>query len=98
MSLPLSLASTVVVSPGQVSTDLEGEVMILGMQAARYYSLDAVGCRIWSLIQEPMSVDALCRRLLEEYEVDPERCRSEVLHLLAELAREGLIETRTPTA
>lgn len=93
MSQPLSSASTIVVSPSQVSTDLDGEVMILGMKAARYYSLDAVGCRIWSIIQQPTVVSDLCGRLQEEYAVTPERCQTEVLHLLSELAQEGLIET-----
>lgn len=98
MSSTLSLASTVVVSPEQVSTDLDGEVMILGMKAARYYSLDPVGCRIWSLIQQATPVADVCTRLLEEYDVDPERCRTEVLQLLAELSQEGLIETRNAVA
>lgn len=94
MSPALSLTSTVVVSPEQVSTNLEGEVMILGMRAARYYSLDPIGCRIWSLLQQPTPVADVCRQLLAEYDVEPERCQTEVLQLLGELSQEGLIETR----
>jgi len=72
--------------------------MILGMRAARYYSLDPVGCRIWSLIQQPTPVSELCGTLLKEYDVDPERCHAEVLHLLSELSQEGLIETQSSAA
>lgn len=98
MSQPFSGISTVVVSQEQVSADMNGEVMILGMRAARYYSLDPVGCRIWSLIQQPILITELCDRLLAEYEVAPEQCQSEVIQLLTELHREGLIEACVPVA
>ena len=76
----------------QASSDLGGEVAILDLKAGVYYGLDAVGARIWSLIQEPRTVNEIRNILLEEYEVEPERCERDLLVLLQRLADEGLIE------
>ena len=78
----------------QVSSDLGGEVAILDLKAGVYYGLDAVGARIWSLIQEPITVNEIRDILLEEYEVEPERCEHDLLALLRRLADEGLVEVR----
>jgi len=84
--------STVVAAKDQVSSDLGGEVAILDLKAGVYYGLDAVGARIWSLIQEPRTVNEIRDILLEEYEVEPERCERDLLVLLQRLADERLIE------
>ena len=86
--------STVVAAKDQVSSDLGGEVAILDLKAGVYYGLDAVGARIWSLIQEPRTVNEIRDILLEEYEVEPERCERDLLVLLRRLADEGLVEVR----
>jgi hypothetical protein len=86
--------STVVAAKDQVSSDLGGEVAILDLKAGVYYGLDAVGARIWSLIQEPRTVNEIRDILLEEYEVEPERCEHDLLALLRRLADEGLVEVR----
>jgi len=81
-----------VAAKDQVSSDLGGEVAILDLKAGVYYGLDAVGARIWSLIQEPRTVNEIRDILLEEYEVEPERCERDLLVLLQRLADEGIIE------
>jgi hypothetical protein len=88
----VSGGSTVVSAKDQVSSDLGGEVAILDLKAGVYYGLDAVGARIWSLIQEPRTVNEIRDILLEEYEVEPERCKHDLLVLLQRLATEGLVE------
>jgi hypothetical protein len=90
----VSGSSTVVAAKDQVSSDLGGEVAILDLKAGVYYGLDAVGARIWSLIQEPRTVNEIRDILLEEYDVEPERCERDLLALLRRLADEGLVEVR----
>ena len=91
----VSGGSTVVAAKDQVSSDLGGEVAILDLKAGVYYGLDAVGARIWSLIQEPRTVNEIRDILLEEYDVEPERCERDLLVLLRRLADEGLVEVRS---
>jgi hypothetical protein len=91
----VSGSSTVVAAKDQVSSDLRGEVAILDLKAGVYYGLDAVGARIWSLIEEPRTVNEIRDILLEEYDVEPERCERDLLALLRRLADEGLVEVRS---
>jgi hypothetical protein len=94
MKQVLTEESTVAAVKGQVSSDLGGEVAILNLEAGMYYGLDDVGARIWELAQEPATVKSLQARILEEYDVEPERGRREVFELLRELVEEGLLEIR----
>jgi hypothetical protein len=57
-----------------------------------YYSLDSVGARIWQLIQQPRKVNEVRAIIVEEYDVEPERCGRDLQELLQKLASEGLIE------
>jgi hypothetical protein len=88
----VSRHSTVVATRDQVSSDLKGEVAILDLKAGVYYGLDDVGARIWHLLQEPKTVDQIRDVLLQEYEVEADRCERDLLTLLQRLADEGLIE------
>lgn len=92
MSTPLSLNSTVVATKEQVSCDLAGEAAILQLKSGIYYGLDAVGARIWELIQEPKRVGQVLETLLEEYDVEPAHCESDLLSILQEMADRELIE------
>jgi hypothetical protein len=90
----ISTSSIVVAAKDQVSSDLGEEVAILNLKNGVYYGLDAVGARIWSLIQEPRTVNEILDVLLDEYEVEPERCERDLLTLLEELVAENLVEAR----
>jgi hypothetical protein len=93
----ISLDFTVVVSGNQVSSELGEEVAILDLKAGMYYGLDSVGARVWELIQRPKSIREIWNVLLEEYEVDPERCERDLLALLQRLVDEGLVEVQDET-
>jgi hypothetical protein len=92
--MTLSHESIVVVSRDQMASDIAGETVILGLTAARYYGLDAVGARVWQLIQTPMAVSDLTRAIVSEYEVDPERCEHDLLKLLRQMVEARLVEVR----
>ena len=97
MKRPLSWSSRVVAAKDQVSSDLGGEVAILHLEAGTYYGLNVVGARIWSLIQEPISVKEIRDVLVSEYEVEPDRCETDLIAVLGKLADEGLIEVKDDT-
>jgi hypothetical protein len=71
---------------------VDGEAVILHLEDGLYYGLNPVGARIWELVQAPVSVGEVQGALLDEYDVEPEVCRAELVALLAELAARGLVE------
>ena len=98
MKRTLSAGSCVVAARDQVSSDLGGEVAILDLQGGTYYGLDAVGARVWELIQEPRTIEAIRDTLVSEYEVESDRCESDVIALIQRLVEEGLAEVRDDTS
>ncbi len=96
--MKLSPESTVVVSKDQMASDIAGETVILGLTAGRYYGLDAVGARVWQLIQTPTSIADLARTIVAEYDVERDRCEADLLALLQKMVDAGLVEVRSAGA
>ncbi len=94
MNVPLSIHSIVVASPEQVSCPLGDESAILNLKNTVYYGLNSVGARVWELLQQPKSVGEIRDALLEEYEVEGERCERDLLDLLEKMRSEGLVEVK----
>ncbi len=88
----ISQRSTVVATKDQVSADLSGEAAILNLKTSTYFGLNTVGASIWKLIQEPKKVSEIKDAIIEEYDVEPDRCEHDILELLQELSEHGLIE------
>jgi len=92
MTGSVTVQSIVVAVKDQVSSDVGGEAVILHMQSGVYYGLDPVGARIWSLVQQPKRVADLREAVVDEFDVEPARCESDLIELLQKLLTEGLIE------
>ncbi len=88
----LSKNSTVVVAKDQVSADLSGEAAILNLKTSTYFGLNTIGASIWKLIQEPKTIGQIRDAITEEYDVESDRCEHDILELLQELSKNGLIE------
>ncbi len=97
-SVTLSERSIVVATKEQAFCNLADEAVILNLKAGVYYGLNSVGARIWSLVQEPRTVSDIRDALVEEYDVDPDRCERDLLLLLRDLATKELIKTTDETA
>jgi hypothetical protein len=91
---PLSLRTTVVVSSQQVSCPLGDEAAILNLKNNMYYGMNPVGVTVWSLLKQPKTVAEIRDAIVEEYEVEEERCERDLFTLLEEMRSEGLIEVR----
>jgi len=91
---PVSAASVVCAVPGQVSSRLSDEVVILNLDKGTYHGLEVVGARIWELIQKPMAVREVRDVLLNEYDAEPQRCENDLLALLEELQSHDLLEVQ----
>jgi len=88
----ISTGSIVAASEHQISCDLEGEAAILNLKSGTYFGLDPVGATVWSLIAQPRRVVEIRDALLEQYDVEAERCSRDLLQLLGELHAHGLIQ------
>jgi hypothetical protein len=95
--MTLTADSFVVASERQLSVDLGDAQAVLHTGSQRYYALRGIGAAIWQRLQAPIRVGALVEALVRDYEVEPQRCLTEVLDLLGRLAAAGLLqETAAP--
>lgn len=92
----LSGQTIVVAGKDQLFCDLGGEAAILNVRTGMYYGLDSVGprVRVWSLIQQPQTIENVHEALLSEYDVEPDRCERDLLEFLNQFLAEGLIEVQ----
>jgi hypothetical protein len=91
MKRMLSGHETVVAAKKQVSCNLADDAVILDLQAGVYYGLNAVAARVWNLIQEPKTVAQIRDAIVDEYDVDPDRCECDLRLLLGDLMARGLV-------
>lgn len=86
-----TLASRIRVPQEVLFRELEGEAVVLNLATGKYYGLDAVGTRMWTLLVEHGQVEAAYRALLTEYEVDAAQLMQDLLELVDKLASHGLL-------
>ncbi|BAZ11054.1 hypothetical protein NIES4071_28790 [Calothrix sp. NIES-4071] len=90
-------SSVIVASSEQISSDLGEEAVILNLKSGVYHGLNEVGASIWKLIQEPLTIKEIEHKLLEEYNVEPEQCQSDLIALLSDLLAAELIVINNET-
>lgn len=90
--LDLSESTRIVVMKEQVSSELQGEAVVLNLKNGVYYGLDPIAARVWNLIQEPRTFADLRNTLAVEYDVDEKRLESDLRVLLSQLAEQQLVE------
>lgn len=88
----ISVNATVRAADGLLACDVDDEAILLNVRTGTYYGLDAVGQRVWQLLQQPQTVASLRDVLVGEFDVDADRCERDLMSLLAGLAGEQLID------
>jgi len=65
--------------------------VMMSIEVGRYYGVNAVGTRIWELLETPMTVAQLCAHIREEFDVDAWTCETEVLKFVNDLIDNGIV-------
>ncbi|MBC7233754.1 MAG: PqqD family protein [Chloroflexi bacterium] len=88
----VTLESRVGVNRDVLFRDLGGEAVLLNLQSGKYYGLDEVGTRMWSLLVQHGKVRQAYDALLAEYDVSEERLQEDLLDFVDELVSHGLLQ------
>ena len=76
----------------QLSCELDGEIAILNLGSKTYFGLTEVGAIVWRALETPKNFNAIVAAVTAEFEVDPVRCRRDILEFLDALKDRGLLE------
>lgn len=79
-------------SPEALHADVGEDVVALQVQRGQCFGMEKVTADVWRLLDEELTLDEICERLISDYDVEPEICRADVAQLLDTMRNEGLIE------
>jgi hypothetical protein len=88
----VSSDTRIVASRNQLSAQLSGEAVILGLRDSVYYGLAGAGARIWELVQQPARIGDVAATLSREFDVDEPRAMRDLNALVGDLLARGLVE------
>lgn len=77
-----------------MSCELDGEIVIMSIDNGCYYNLNGTASRVWDLLETGLTLDELCGKLVEDYDLSPSDCVADVADLLADLRRFGLVDVQ----
>ena len=93
--MSISFSDRVKIPDGVLISKLQEESVILNLDSERYYGLDDVGTRILTVLTTSESIEAAYETLVNEYNVDAQVLRRDLLELVEELVEQGLMKIST---
>ena len=83
--------SDVRLSADVVFRELDGETVLLDFATGRYFGLNAVGTRLWTLIAEGTGIAAAIDAIAAEFDAPRDEVARDVEELVTELITRGLL-------
>ncbi len=91
MTENISLKTKVSVSDSMLSSNLGDEVVMMCIEQGKYYSLKGPSFRIWELLESPITVSEIHQTLLNEYEVAPDECETQLVSLIEQMHKKDIV-------
>lgn len=80
------------------TSEVDGEQILVDVDEGVLYGFDDIGREIWEALSEPRRPSEIVERLLDQYDVDRDTCRTQTNRFLFELLRARLLEPATDAA
>lgn len=78
-----------------LSTEIDGETILMAVDCGKYFNLNPVGSAIWELLEKPLAVASLQQQLLDRFEGDPATIRYETQAYIEDLSKRGILDQLT---
>ena len=90
--MPISFEQRVSLPSEVLISNVSGESVILNLNSERYFGLDEVGTRMLSVLTTSDSIQTAYQTLVDEYDVENEVLREDLINLVHQLVEQGLLE------
>lgn len=87
----VDLNSRVARSEDVLTSEVDGEVVMMSVEHGTYSGLDGIGSEIWRLLDAPLRVSEICDEMMERYDVERDVCEKDLLAFLNDLASDETI-------
>ncbi len=88
----LTLESCLLRKPDQIFTDMDGDTVMMDPESGSYFGISGTGSRIWELLEQPQTVNAIVEAICTEYDVDIKQCEADTLAFCQNLLDNRLAE------
>ena len=89
--MDITLETHVAVSPEVMLQEISGEAVLLDLKSESYFGLDAVGTRIWRLVEQNGHLKSVHSAMLSEFDVESSRLEHDLQELIGRLVEAGLV-------
>lgn len=89
--MTFSLDSRLRVPDTVVFRELDGEAVVLNLESGIYFGLDAVGTRMWRLVEAHQVLEPVSAALAAEYDAPADRLEADLLRFVGDLHAKGLL-------
>jgi hypothetical protein len=90
--MAIDLSDTICRAPDLMTAPVDDDLVILAKTSSSYVALESIGQRVLELVQAPIRVDDLCRRLSQEFDATPEQIAADIQPFLTDLKAEGIVD------
>jgi hypothetical protein len=87
----VDLLTTILASPETVFTELDGGAAILDLKSGSYFKLNSTGTYVWSLLQEPRTIEELSKFMQDRFNVAKDQVDVDLSTLIGELTKHELV-------
>nr|WP_319565123.1 lasso peptide biosynthesis PqqD family chaperone [uncultured Rhodoferax sp.] len=78
--------------PDLISTDMDGDTVMLSIERGEYFGIGGVGTRVWELLEQAVSMQTIVQAICAEYDVDEATCLADVQAFFNELLKDRMIK------
>jgi hypothetical protein len=79
-------------NPQIIDGELDDSQVMMHLEKGKYFGLNPVGKKIWDMIEQPKSFDEIITSLLNEFNVEQNRCVNEVKEFLDKAIENDIIK------
>lgn len=79
-------------SPQALFSTIGDDVVALHVERGQAYGMQDVTATVWTMLEEPTTIEAMCDRLTDEYDVERAQCERDIGELIATFVAEGLVD------
>ena len=76
-----------------LSSEMDDELVMMNLENNNYFGLNKIGKDIWEQLDEPITLENLCKSLTQKYDVSFEQCKNDVSIFIDKLVEVNIVET-----
>ncbi|XPV69514.1 MAG: PqqD family peptide modification chaperone [Halarcobacter sp.] len=75
-----------------LSSEMDSELVMMDLELNNYYGLNKIGKDIWELLENDLTLEELCNKLIEKYEVSFEQCNEDISPFIEKLEKLNIVK------